>query len=229
MTKRTDPIGAEKKLPQRRSLNLKRADLSALASATEILFRELENFIELPGYLNLNWAMIAFAAFALEQEMMKLTPDLALPEHADAVLPLYGPCSTEKAVPFRDLWVLLREARPDPRGCGEHAGGVWVPGPNNLENARAIAQRLRPIVKRLPTPAPIAVTPKFIHSPRTKKILEVLNGKSKKLVQLAQFLKVTQEQLSGRELKQLKKAGLINWDRRIGYYRLDAPPLEVVT
>jgi len=183
--KKTQPESAaheEQRLPQRKSLDLEKVDLSPLAKAADILLRELDHFIELPGYLN--WSPVAFAALAVEQEMMKLTPDLAQAEHADALLPLYGPCSREKAVPFRELWVLLREARPDPRGCGEHAGGVWVPGSDNLEDARKLAQRLRPIVQRLLALAPKPAFPTSIHSPGTQKLLDVLQKADRELPRL---------------------------------------------
>ena len=154
MTKEPDTMFAgEVKLPRRKSLDLEKADLTALANAAKILLGKLERFLDLPGPLN--WSPVAFAALALEKEAMILTPDLAQPEHADAPLPLYGSCSWEKAIPFRELWVLLKTARPNPTGCGERAGGVWVPGPDNIETARAIAQRLRPIVQGLLPPAPI--------------------------------------------------------------------------
>jgi hypothetical protein len=174
MLKKTQPesaANADQRLPQRKSLDLEKIDLSALTKAADILLRELDHFIELPSYLN--WSPVAFAALTLEREMMTLTPDLAEAEHADALLPLYGPCSREKAVPFRELWVLLRQARPDPRGCGEHAGGVWIPGPDNLEDASKIVQRLRPIVQRLLALAPKPAFPQIIPSSGTQKLLDV--------------------------------------------------------
>jgi hypothetical protein len=146
------PFGTTKKLPRRPTLDLQQADLTALVGAASNLLLELDKFIELPGVPN--WAPVVFAALGLEKEIMKLTPDLAQEAHADAVLPLYGPCCAEKALPFRELWALMREARPNPAGCGESAGGAWIPGPHNLQDARRVSQRLRPIVNRLATVTP---------------------------------------------------------------------------
>jgi len=102
------------------------------------------------------------------------------------------------------------------------------PLPDEASAAR-LAEVVTALEKFLPAPPSEPTTdPKFIHSPRTRKILEMLNGKSKKLAQLADILNVSEAQLSGRELKELKKGGLVKWARRIGYYRPDAPPADVV-
>jgi hypothetical protein len=64
----------------------------------------------------------------------------------------------------------------------------------------------------------------FFPTDRQKRILDLLDGKTKKLAQLAQVLKVQPSTLSGRDLKELRARGLVRHDRRIGYYRPDAPP-----
>jgi hypothetical protein len=64
----------------------------------------------------------------------------------------------------------------------------------------------------------------FIPSKREQLILDNLNGKSKKLDQLAALLKVAPATLSGRDLKRLKEAGRVRHQKRVGYYRPDAPP-----
>jgi hypothetical protein len=69
--------------------------------------------------------------------------------------------------------------------------------------------------------------PPFIPTERQQKILDILNGKSKKLDQLAELLKVVPTTLSGRDLKELKEAGRVRHCKRVGYYRPDAPPPDL--
>lgn len=70
------------------------------------------------------------------------------------------------------------------------------------------------------TPLP----PAFVPNERQKAILELLNGRAKKLDQLALALGVAGETLSGRYLNELKAQGKVIHNRRIGYYRPDSPP-----
>ena len=83
--------------------------------------------------------------------------------------------------------------------------------------ARAVAER----VSARTTDKP------FFPTSRQRRILDLLDGKTKKLAQLAQVLKVRPSTLSGRDLKELRARGLVRHDRRIGYYRPDAPPPEL--
>jgi hypothetical protein len=150
------------------SLDLNTADLSALKRAASGLLARLEAYLELPS--KPAWSHVAFAALKLEQEVLALAPNLAMlewiapvqaegeearpPVRTTAIAPLcHGP--EEKFGPFYDLFVLLRACRPDPAGCGLTVapelspGCVWASGPDNLDDARGIAQRLRPVVRRL--------------------------------------------------------------------------------
>jgi hypothetical protein len=67
----------------------------------------------------------------------------------------------------------------------------------------------------------------FLPTDRQKRILDILDGKTKKLAQLADTLKVRPSTLSGRDLKELRDQELVRHDKRIGYYRPDAPPPEL--
>jgi hypothetical protein len=64
----------------------------------------------------------------------------------------------------------------------------------------------------------------FIPTRRQQRILDLLNGQAKKLAQLADTLGVQPSTLSGRDLKELKERGRIRHDKRVGYWRPDAPP-----
>jgi hypothetical protein len=64
----------------------------------------------------------------------------------------------------------------------------------------------------------------FIPTQRQQQILDLLNGHAKKLAQLANKLGVQPSTLSGRDLKELKLRGRVRHDKRVGYWRPDAPP-----
>jgi hypothetical protein len=64
----------------------------------------------------------------------------------------------------------------------------------------------------------------FLPTERQLRILDLLNGRAKKLAQLANALGVRESTLSGRDLKELKERGRIRHNKRVGYWRPDAPP-----
>jgi hypothetical protein len=86
----------------------------------------------------------------------------------------------------------------------------WPPFPAELKYDRPADERDR-----------------FIPTQRQRQILEILDGSAKKLAQLAETLRVEQTTLCGRDLKELKAAGLVRHHKRIGYYRPDAPPPDL--
>jgi hypothetical protein len=89
-------------------------------------------------------------------------------------------------------------------------GRYWEP-------ARAVVERVSARTTNKP----------FLPTDRQKRILDMLDGETKKLAQLADTLKVRPSTLSGRDLKELRDQELVRHDKRIGYYRPDAPPPEL--
>jgi hypothetical protein len=87
------------------------------------------------------------------------------------------------------------------------------------EAARAVVERT----------SVIATNKSFVPTARQQEILNMLDGKAKKLSQLADQLKVEESSLSGRDLKQLREQGLVDHHKGIGFYRPDAPPPGVAT
>jgi hypothetical protein len=94
----------------------------------------------------------------------------------------------------------------------------------DLRLVRPIADNFRHIVAGK---SDRVTTKPFIPTARQRKILELLDGKTKKLAQLADKLSVGQSTLVGRDLKELHEQGPIEHSKRIGYYRPDAPPPEL--
>jgi hypothetical protein len=250
----TAKVGPSDTAPERERICLDAATLTPLAHPIAELLEQLENyqrFAEARAFRRSTmdgprWSRVCLTVLHLESELthLHLSPHNRPPA-------LSGP-----SLHMTTYWELANWLEAMRGGSaetfGEKLAGRWLDGyplpvcpdgrsptPEEVEGwrqtllpdmsahlrlVRLIADNLRHVVAG----ESVRVTPKpFVRTVRQRQILDMLDGKSKKLAQLADRLKVKESTLSGRDLKELREQGLIDHSKRIGYYRPDAPPPEL--
>jgi hypothetical protein len=240
--------------PEPKSICLDAATMSSLMHFIDELLEHLESyqrFAEAHAFRRfvvdgLRWSRVCLSVLHLESELarLRLSPHNRSPAMSGG--PLHVAAYWELA-----HWLLsMRSGSTDT--FGQKLAGRWLDGlllpvlpdgrsatPDEIEHWRqtplpdmsADLRLLRLIAvdfHHIVAGGSVRVTTKpFIPTARQRKILALLKGKAKKLAQLATILKVKEPTLCNRYLRELREQGLVVHNKRIGYYRPDAPPPEL--